>query len=184
MFLSSRSLRSFSSQECSFPQESYLLFLFLSPTLPLFLYFSLSLSLTFQSLFPPPDLFSFQPSLRDSVRCTRSPLCHPLLPFSLTCSIFFTLLQDSFFLSPTVSRPRSLSYSPFIVEGRTKIMNPRGICREPQLDRGVSPGSALAPAVTFQPQRKCLTLALSVTKLGRPDFSSILNRWFGSSVES
>lgn len=117
MFLSSPSLRSFSSQECSFPQESYLLFLFLSPTPSL----SLSYSLTFQSLFPPPDLFSFQPSLRDSVRCTRSPLCHPLLPFSLTCSIFFTLLRDSFFLSPTVSRPRSLSYSPFSTRGEQKL---------------------------------------------------------------
>lgn len=110
LFLSGPSFRSFSSQECAFPQESCLLSLFLSPL---------------QSLFPPRNPLSFQPSFLGSVRSTGAPLCAtPLLnPFTLSLSSPFpspTLSSSASFFLPR-PRPRSLSYSPFPPRGEQKL---------------------------------------------------------------
>lgn len=115
---------------------------------------------------------TFSPRFCSLYQVAFVPLASPFLAHLFHLLYAFTGLLLS--LANSHSPPFAFLFS-LLDEGRTKITNPRGICREPQLDRGVSPGRALAPAVTFQPQRKCLTLALSVTKLRRPDFSSILN---------
>lgn len=148
MFLSSPSLRFFSSQECSFPQESYLLFLFLSPTLFPSISLSLSnVSVTFSTsrsfLFP-----TSSPRFCSLYQVAFVPPASPFLAHLFHLLYTFTGLLLS--LANSLSPPFAFLFS-LLDEGRTKITNPRGICREPQLDRGVSPGRALAPAVTFQP---------------------------------
>lgn len=108
LFLSSPSLRSFSSQECSFPQESYT-----SSSSSLFTHF-------FHLA-----IFSLSLSNLLSVRCTLNPLplSHSLLHLAPSSSYIrvpprFTILS----LPPKRTRPRSLSsYSPFSSRGEQKL---------------------------------------------------------------
>lgn len=105
LFLSSPSLRSFSSQECSFPQESYT-----SSSSSLFTHFfhlaifSLSLQPPLRSLYPESSPFV--------------PLAPPSRSSYIRVPPRFTILS----LPPKRTRPRSLSsYSPFSSRGEQKL---------------------------------------------------------------
>lgn len=152
LFLSSPSLRSFSSQECSFPQESYT-----SSSSSLFTHF---FHLAIFSL-------SLQPPLR-SLYPESSPFV-PLAPPSRSLLLVYTRpspLYDPLPSSKAHSPPFAFFLLSLLVEGRTKITNPRGICREPRLDRGVSLGRARTTRQPsrFLPRWKCLTLPRRIIK--------------------
>lgn len=120
----------------------------LSLSNPLPLHLSLSnVSVTFSTsrsfLFP-----TSSPRFCSLYQVAFVPLASPFLAHLFRLLYTFTGLLLS--LANSLSPPFAFLFS-LLDEGRTKITNPRGICREPQLDRGVSPGRALAPAVTFQP---------------------------------
>lgn len=154
LFLSSPSLRSFSSQECSFPQESYTSSS--SPFLSLFTHFF------HLAIFSLSNLLSVRCTLILFLCPTRSSISlpPPYIPYTRPSPLYDPL-------------PSSKAHSPpfafllsLLVEGRTKITNPRGICREPRLDRGVSLGRARTTRQPsrFLPRCKCLTLARRIIK--------------------
>lgn len=125
--------------------------------------------LPLHSLFPPRHLLSLslQPPLR-SLYPESSPFV-PLAPPSRSLLLVYT--RPSPLYDPL---PSTKAHSPLfaffllslLVEGRTKITNPRGICREPRLDRGVSLGRARTTRQPsrFLPRWKCLTLPRRIIK--------------------
>lgn len=159
LFLSSPSLRSFSSQECSFPQESYTSSS--SPFLSLFTHFFHLGIFSLSNLSSPPRLRSLYPESSSFVPLA-SPSPSLFLIFRIHAS--FPALRFSLFLQSTLAPVRFLTLPSRRGENKN-YESARHLSSAAARSRGFArPCENYAPTITFLPRWKCLTLAWRIIK--------------------